>query len=704
MARRRTTRKTLARTARRPARRQPARTRRASRPTLAQNEPLLDPQTARMIFGVLFALVGAVLLLSLFGLAGPLGAAVGRWSGQVFGLTAFLLGALMIYYGVGLIRHKEPSPRVMLGGVVALLSLAALLHLFVKTDQLGVAMDGEFGGLVGYALTATTLYAVGALVSFLVFIATFVVGVLMMFGGKNTEDEGADGKATDRPRDPATRVAAPPTPPGPAQAPRPPGKQPQAPEPDFQPRTVDTAWEQPPLSLLNDQTSEADPGDTRQLGQIIEQTLANFNIEAKVEHVNVGPTVTQYELRPAPGVKVTDITQRTNDLALALAAHPIRIEAPIPGKSSVGIEVPNQRAATVRLHQLFTTNRWKKGGALPLALGLNVSGQETIADLASMPHLLIAGQTGAGKSVAINGILMSLLYTHSPKHLRLLLVDPKRVELSNYNDIPHLLAPVIVEPPKVINALKWVVSEMERRYKLFQDDGVRNIIEYNRAHKKDELPYLVVIVDELADLMQVAGKAVESTITRIAQLARATGIHLIIATQRPSVNVITGVIKANFPSRIAFSVASQVDSRTILDKAGAEKLLGAGDMLYQAHNAPQPVRVQGAYVEAREVKKLTDFLKGKGTPTYDDTITEQQGPGSGGTGAGDGGGDDPLYEEVKAEVVQARKASASYIQRRFSVGYARAAKLLDQLEENGVIGPGQGAKPREILVDSDETE
>jgi S-DNA-T family DNA segregation ATPase FtsK/SpoIIIE len=357
----------------------------------------------------------------------------------------------------------------------------------------------------------------------------------------------------------------------------------------------------------------------------------------------------------------------------------------------------------VRLHQLITADRWKKGGALPLALGLDVSGDPVITDLASMPHLLIAGQTGAGKSVAINGILMSLLYTHSPKHLRLLLVDPKRVELSNYNDIPHLLAPVIVEPPKVINALKWVVSEMERRYKLFQDDGARNIVEYNRSHKKDELPYLVVIVDELADLMQVAGKAVESAITRIAQLARATGIHLIIATQRPSVNVITGVIKANFPSRIAFSVASQVDSRTILDKAGAEKLLGAGDMLYQAHNAPQPVRVQGAYVEAREVKKLTDFLKGKGTPTYDDTITEQQGPGGGGADGG-GSGDDPLYEEVKAEVIRARKASASYIQRRFSVGYARAAKLLDQLEENGVIGPGEGAKPRQILVDPEETE
>lgn len=706
MARRRNTRRSPSRTARRrPARRTDRLAPRNRRPPEPRNEPLLDPATARSVFGVLFALVGAILLLSLFGLAGPLGRAVGLWSSQVFGLTAFLLGGLMIYYGTGLIRHREPSPRVMLGGILSLASLAALLHLFVKTDQLNVAMNGEFGGLVGYALTATTLYAVGALVSFLLFIVLFVVGLLIMFGRGPKGEPGAD--IPEGPREPAKgtdRVAAPPRGPQPTPPPSK-GKTPSTPEPDFQPRTVDTAWEQPPLALLNDQTSEANPGDTKQLGQIIEQTLANFNINTKVEHVNVGPTVTQYELRPAPGVKVTDITQRTNDLALSLAAHPIRIEAPIPGKSSVGIEVPNQRAATVRLHQLFTTDRWKKGGALPLALGLDVSGHEVIADLASMPHLLIAGQTGSGKSVAINGILMSLLYTHSPKHLRLLLIDPKRVELSNFNDIPHLLAPVIVDPPKVINALKWVVTEMDRRYHLFQDDGARNIIEYNRGHKQDELPYLVVIIDELADLMQVAGKAVESTITRIAQLARATGIHLIIATQRPSVNVITGVIKANFPSRVAFSVASQVDSRTILDRAGAEKLLGAGDMLYQAHNAPQPVRVQGAYVEVREVKKLTDFLKGKGQPAYDETITERPAPGGDGSGAaGDGAGDDPLYDEVKAEVLRARKASASYIQRRFSVGYARAAKLLDQLEENGVIGPGEGAKPRQILVEPEDSE
>ncbi|MSU76248.1 DNA translocase FtsK [Patescibacteria group bacterium] len=674
--------------------------RRNQRQQEVEREPLLDPETARLVGGIFFTLVGVVLLLSLFRLGGPVGTAVAHWGGQALGLTAFLFAILMIYYGVNLIRKREPSPRVMVGGIVIIIGLAGLLHLFVKTDQLQTAMDGQFGGLLGHGLTATTSYAVGSLISFLIFIAMTAVGVLVMFGQprKNQERGQAFPEGLSPSPKEEERVAAPVTP---TEPPRPDQAKAKAQEPDFQPRTVDTAWEQPPLSLLNDQTSEADAGDTKQLGQIIEQTLANFNLEAKVENVNVGPTVTQYELRPAPGVKVTDITQRSNDLALALAAHPIRIDAPIPGKSSVGIEVPNRKAATVRLHQLFSTDRWKKGGALPLALGLDVSGNATITDLASMPHLLIAGQTGSGKSVAINGILMSLLYTHSPKHLRLLLIDPKRVELANYNGIPHLLAPVIVDPPKVINALKWVVSEMERRYKLFQDDGARNIIEYNRSHKKDELPYLVIVVDELADLMQVAGKAVEGTITRIAQLARATGIHLIIATQRPSVNVITGVIKANFPSRVAFNVSSAVDSRTILDKSGAEKLLGAGDMLFQASNAPQAIRVQGAYVEAREIKQLTDFLKGKGTPVYDESVTEQPERGQGG-GAATDGDVDPMYDEAKDTVVQLKKASTSLLQRRLGIGYARAARIMDQLEDNGIIGPGQGAKPRDILVDSDE--
>lgn len=677
-------------------------------------------------------LLAALLLLGLLGIAGPLGRGLDSAVGKAVGWIAILLPALLAWHGLTLLRGKRPSRGAVFGGLVTLLGAAALLHLFAPGVPLDQAAAGRFGGYVGYALAATTLYALGTIGSTLLWLAVTVAGLFITFNRpvgslRKKPDAGDEPPQTANPTEPISAV--PPASPS-RTADRPAGSAPRQPEPDFQPRVVDSAWEQPPLSLLSDQTSQASAGDTGQAGRILEQTLASFGITAKVENVNVGPTVTQYELRPDAGVKLNQITALNNDIALALAAHPVRIEAPIPGKSTVGIEVPNAKAAMVRLRELFESPAWGKKGALPLALGFDVSGKPLITDLAGMPHLLIAGATGSGKSVGINTILMSLLYTHSPRNLRLLLVDPKRVELTNYNDIPHLLAPVIVEPPKVVNALKWVVSEMERRYRLFQEHGVRNLVEYNTGPGKsrrggdghgggasprsdgppgadgsapadgpETLPYLVVIVDELADLMAVAGKAVESTIVRIAQLARATGIHLVIATQRPSVDVITGLIKANFPSRIAFSVASATDSRTILDASGAEKLLGHGDMLFMAGNAPKPVRVQGAYVDNQEIKNLTDFLKGKGEPAFDPAVTES--PGGGGGDFGDGG-DDPLYDEAKAEVIRSRKASASLLQRRLKVGYARAARLLDMLEENGVIGPGEGAKPREILVEPGE--
>ncbi len=686
------------RTAKRTRSRKPARSR--SRRTKPEpKQPLLEPETARRVTGVLLLAFAAVLAFALVGTGGPAGSALALWGTQAIGVSAWLLPPAAAYAGYRLYRHESLPRHTVVGFVISLVALAALLHLFVKVDELEVALRGEFGGLLGYALTETAAYAVGGLVALIVFAALFAVGLLVMTNRKRADDSVIPQRpepAVVPRREPVRSSAAPP-------APKPRSAGDPAPAADFTPRVVDAAWEPPPFSLLSDDTSEADAGDTRHMATIVERTLANFNIEAKVEGARVGPTVTQFELRPAPGVKVTEITQRTNDLALALAAHPIRIQAPIPGKSSVGVEVPNRKAATVRLRQLFETNQFKKGGALPLALGLDVSGQPVVTDLSAMPHLLIAGQTGSGKSVAINAILMSLLFTHSPKHLRLLLVDPKRVELTNYNDIPHLLAPVIVDPPKVVNALKWVVSEMERRYQVFQEAGARNIIEYNKAHKKEEMPYLVIVIDELADLMQVSGKAVEGAVTRIAQLARATGIHLIIATQRPSTNVITGVIKANFPSRIAFAVSSLVDSRVILDSGGADKLLGKGDSLMMTANTPQPVRVQGAYVETREANQLTDFLKGKGKPVYEESVTER--PATGADGGGDGeGSDDPMYEEAKAEVLRAKKASTSYLQRRLRIGYGRAARLIDALEENGVIGPGEGAKPRQVLVDAEESE
>ncbi|MDP4000071.1 MAG: DNA translocase FtsK 4TM domain-containing protein [bacterium] len=702
MAKRRTKR-TRART-----RKSPAQSRRRTRrqPEPQPREPLVHPETARQILAIVLLAGGLVLALALVGVGGPAGSAVALWGKQAVGAVAWVLPPAAVYAGWRLYRRKELPRHLVVGFLISVAAVTALLHLMVKVDEIDAAMEGTFGGLVGYALSATSTYAVGGLVSLIVFVALLAVGVLVMTNRSKPDSDEPSIHRPDQPR------RSDPVPPSPTQPPAPKerdrGPQAAGPSPNFTPRVVDSAWEQPPVSLLSDDITEADAGDTKHMAAIIEQTLANFNIEAKIDHVHVGPTVTQFELRPAPGVKVTEITQRSNDLALSLAAHPIRIQAPIPGKASIGVEVPNQRAAIVRLRRLFETKQFKQGGALPLALGLDVSGQPVVTDLSTMPHLLIAGQTGSGKSVAINAILMSLLFTHSPRHLRLLMVDPKRVELTNYNDIPHLLAPVIVEPPKVVNALKWVVSEMDRRYQVFQDAGAKNLVEYNKAasrkasNAKEEMPYLVIVIDELADLMQVAGKAVEGTITRIAQLARATGIHLIIATQRPSTNVITGVIKANFPSRIAFAVSSNTDSRVILDSGGADKLLGRGDSLFITASTPQPIRVQGAYVEPREANALTDFLKGKGEPVYEESVTESQPGGPGSPGDGGEGSDDPLYEEAKGEVIRAKKASTSYLQRRLRVGYGRAARLIDALEENGIIGPGEGAKPREVLVDPEE--
>ncbi len=681
-------------TRRSPQTRRPARRRQQPAPA----EPLLSEEAQRTVGGILLSLFGLILLLALAGVGGPLGSVVARWVGQLFGWAAWAVAAAALYFGVVTLLKQDTPRRQPIGVSLIILGATGFLHLFIANEPLAAARDGHGGGLLGYALSNTTLYALGSLGSYLIFLALVLAGIVIVRNRplRREKEEAVDAA-------PAVVRPTPQAPPAPAPTPTPAKARPQSSaEPDFVPRAVDSTWEQPPLSLLSSATSSAQAGDLKRSAAIIEQTLANFGVVASVVSVNVGPTVAQYELRPDPGVKLNQITALNNDLALSLAAHPIRIEAPIPGKSTVGIEVPNQRAATVRLSQLLSSEQWKGGGTLPLALGLDVSGEAVVADLTTMPHLLIAGATGSGKSVGINAILGSLLFTHSPKHLRLLLVDPKRVELNAYNDIPHLLAPVIVDPPKVINALKWLTAEMDRRYKLFQDERVRNIGEYNGRHKDEELPYLVVVIDELADLMMVSGKAVEAAIVRIAQLARATGIHLILATQRPSVDVITGLIKANFPSRIAFTVTSQTDSRTILDMGGAEKLLGRGDSLFLPGNVAKPLRVQSAFMETKEVKRLTDFLKGKGAPAYDESVTETpQGAGAGGDMLS-GDDEDPLYQEAKAEVIRSRKASASLLQRRLKVGYARAARLLDMLEENGVIGPGEGAKPREILVESDD--
>ncbi|PLX26400.1 cell division protein FtsK [Candidatus Parcubacteria bacterium] len=419
--------------------------------------------------------------------------------------------------------------------------------------------------------------------------------------------------------------------------------------------------------------------------------------------VRVGPTVTQYSLKPDKGMKLSRITSLSNDLALALAAHPIRIEAPIPGKALVGIEVPNQKTALVSFKELLETKEFKRRNHnLMMALGKDVAGKTWFADLPKMPHLLIAGATGSGKTVCVNTILMSLLYQNTAETLRMIMVDPKRVELTLYNGIPHLLTPVITNTQKTVNALKWCIGEMDRRFELLASVGSRDISSYNAKHPDTKIPHIVFVIDELADLMATAASEVEAGIIRLAQMARAVGIHLIVATQRPSVDVITGLMKANIPGRIAFSVASLIDSRTILDSPGAEKLLGRGDMLYQTAELSKPVRIQGAFISEEELKSVVDYLKGDEEPEYDESIVETQKSGTANMFGGASDDQDPLFDEAKDVILKAGKASASFLQRRLKVGYARAARILDELEEAGIIGPSQGAKPREILVTENE--
>lgn len=486
---------------------------------------------------------------------------------------------------------------------------------------------------------------------------------------------------------------------------------------------TDPNWQPPQLELLEKKQKPADAGDVQQNAQTIKDTLSEFNIDVEMEGANIGPKVTQYTLKPPSGVKLTRITALETNIALNLAAQSLRIEAPIPGQKAVGIEVPNVRAADVRLYGILESRQWKQGAQpLSFAIGKDISGHAVVGELNKMPHLLIAGQTGSGKSVMINTLLTSLLYRNSPSEMKLILVDPKQVEMAPYDDIPHLLTPVINEPEKTISALKWAVNEMERRYKLLAEERVREIESYNKRlsqrgrkisvededgnmqeHEEGKMPYIVIVIDELADLMMLAARDVEGLIVRLAQKARAVGIHLVLATQRPSVDVITGLIKANVPARIAFTVASQVDSRTILDVVGAEKLLGQGDMLMKTAQMGKPKRIQGAWVTDDEVNKITDHLRMQSAPQYNDEIVAQpvQLGGKGGVVMDfDSGSSDDMYKDALRVVIESKKASASLLQRRLRVGYARAARLIEEMEEQGVIGPADGARPREVLVAS----
>ena len=485
----------------------------------------------------------------------------------------------------------------------------------------------------------------------------------------------------------------------------------------------DPNWEAPSLDLLDKKQLPADAGDVNQNAQIIKDTLGEFSIDVEMEGANIGPKVTQYTLRPPSGVKLTRITALETNIALNLAAQSLRIEAPIPGKKVVGIEVPNRKAADVPLHAILTSRPWRESHEpLAFAIGKDIAGEAVIGELNKMPHLLIAGQTGSGKSVMINTLLTSLLYHNSPSKMKLILVDPKQVEMAPYSDIPHLLTPVITEPDKTISALKWAVNEMQRRYTLLAEHRVKDIATYNKMiqsggkkimvadedgieqeHENGAMPYIVIVIDELADLMMVAARDVEALIVRLAQKARAVGIHLVLATQRPSVDVITGLIKANIPARIAFTVASQVDSRTILDQIGAEKLLGQGDMLLLTPSMSKPKRIQGALVTEDEVQKIMNHLHLQSPPQYNNEVVAQpvQLNGKGGVVMDfDSGSDDTMYKDALRVVIDSGKASASLLQRRLRVGYARAARLIETMEDQGIIGPADGARPREVLISS----
>ncbi len=484
----------------------------------------------------------------------------------------------------------------------------------------------------------------------------------------------------------------------------------------------------PPLSLLEEDQGKPNTGDIKANANIIKRTLLNFGIEVEMDEITVGPTVTRYALKPAEGMKLSRILGLQNDLALALAAHPIRIEAPIPGKSLVGIEIPNRSKSIVGLATLLADDKFQNSAKpITIALGRNIGGKSIFGNLAKMPHCLVAGTTGSGKSVTIHSIVTSLLYRNGPDDLKFILIDPKRVELTLYNNIPHLLTPVITDAKKAILALKWAAKEMDRRYDILESESVRDIESYHsnifgkvKSKKSedgkeevnaDRMPYIVVIIDELADIMSSYPRELESAIVRLAQMSRAVGIHLILSTQRPEVNIITGLIKANIPARIALKVSSQVDSRTILDTGGAEKLLGAGDMLYSSGEA-QPERLQSAFISESEVKKVVKYL----ADAYKDEVSEEIALSTGSISADksifestlnseeDLEDDDEMYEEARACVIEAGRASTSYLQRKLKLGYARAARLMDKLEERGVIGPGDGAKPREVLEKIERTD
>lgn len=702
----------------------------------------LSEDTKRGVAVVVFVVLALVSALAAFNLAGSLGIFLMNILKWGFGALAFVMPGLLLLIAVLLAKQKMPEEkdssfylRIYLGSFILIGSVSGIIHTFYLSNgdtAVSLAQAGKAGGFLGALFGGLTYRFFGFIAANVILFALFVIGVLVAFdialhvlwpkkqlaenqeaakgagaGQLKINTLGSEGFIKEKVANANRRLAE-------DQNDEDADESIKSEKTTVSVNTLGKAghiqleaitikdrkdWKLPPFDLLDSSETSVDSGNIEANVAIIKKTLSDFGIEVEMGEVNVGPTVTQYTLRPEAGIRLAQIAALQDNLALALSAHSIRMELPIPGKPLVGVEVPNKSTAVVRIREVMQTPQFvDHKSKLALALGRDVAGHPLVADLARMPHMLIAGATGTGKSVCINSLFISLLFRNTPQDVKFIVIDPKRVELNLYNGIPHLLTPVVIDHEKAVNALKWSVAEMDRRYKLLSEKGKRNIIEYNQSTEL-HMPYIVILVDELADLMAVAQADVEAAIVRLAQMARAVGIHLVVATQRPSVDIITGLIKANITSRVAFAVASQIDSRTILDSSGAEKLLGNGDMLYISSEFNKPKRVQGAFIGEKEVRKVVDFFKEQtGAVIYNEEILEKPKRALGAAGfEGESGEDDPLLEEAMEEVKRAGKASASLLQRRLRVGYARAARLLDILESKGIIGPGEGAKPREVF-------
>jgi DNA segregation ATPase FtsK/SpoIIIE, S-DNA-T family len=679
-------------------------------------------ETAFSIASLTLIAAGCLIIISFAG-KGLLLEDIHKFLRTNFGLSMLLVPYLLITAGLMLTRLKLKitRPNVFLGGVLLFITAMGLF----KAGEIGQAIFLNLAALIQPLGASIILLGIG-LVGFLIITESSLDEIFLFFAnlahrlnkagqslGKNTSSNSA-AFATSHPGIKIKGVVQPPANDKPVEKPSTPViKASPAPEtknlgltntPVLNAPVISGVVYQPPSDdlLVNELGGKADRGDVKANASVIERTLDSFGIKARVVEVNLGPAVTQYALEIASGTKLTRITALQNDLALALAAPTgqIRIEAPIPGRSMVGIEIPNRLPEMVTLKQVLTSSPMKKAkGKLAVGLGLSMSGEVSVVDIAKMPHILIAGSTGSGKSVSVNAFILQILFRASPEEVKFILVDPKRVELTQYNGIPHLLTPVIVEPEKVVAALQWAIGEMEKRYKLFAEVGVRNIASYNELSGFQALPYIVIIIDELADVMLFNPNKVEDSITRLAQMARATGIHLILATQRPSVDVLTGLIKANIPCRIAFNVTTMIDSRVIIDSPGAEKLLGRGDMLFIPPDQAKPSRIQGTYVSDPEIKKILDYVKQIGiAPQYTEEVTSQFAPKKIVSEDGIVEDQDDMFDDAVKIITRQDKASASLLQRRLSIGYARAARILDQMEKAGIVAPAVGSKPREVLI------